>query len=139
MNKALTGYYRSFKSQHFHMGKAQVYLGVARGENAAIKLVFGGGRRGQARLLHEIEILERCRSTHIVQFLGYSMHRSQLLLIMAYLPGGTLYDSLHHPVRRSKTYQFYNRRALQRALQIDHTGDSQRLSEHREASLRVAL
>ena len=91
---------------------AQVYLGVANWEVAAIKVVTGGGRSGQAKLLHEIEILERCRSQHIVQFFGYSMQRNQLLLIMAYMPGGTLYDALHnlaHPKRRSRTYQFYNR------------------------------
>ena len=89
-----------------------MYLGVARGEVAAIKVVTGGGRSGQAKLLHEIEILEQCRSQHIVQFLGYSMQRNQLLLIMAYVPGGTLYDGLHnlgHPQRRSRTYQYYNR------------------------------
>ena len=87
----------------------QVYLGVVRGEVVAIKVVNGRERKAQAKLLHEIKILEQCKSTHIVQVLGYSMQGSQLLLIMAYIPGGNLYDSLHHPLQKTDTYQYYNR------------------------------
>ena len=40
--------------------------------DAAVKVVKGGGEREQARLLHEIKVLEQCKSTHIVQFFGYA-------------------------------------------------------------------
>ena len=39
--------------------------------DAAVKVVKGGGEREQARLLHEIKVLEQCKSPHIVQFYGY--------------------------------------------------------------------
>ena len=39
--------------------------------DAAVKVVKGGGEREQARLLHEIKVLEQCHSPHIVQFYGY--------------------------------------------------------------------
>ena len=43
-----------------------------RKSDAAVKVVKGGGEREQARLLHEIKVLEQCKSTHIVQFFGYA-------------------------------------------------------------------
>lgn len=43
-----------------------------RKSDAAVKIVKGGGEREQARLLHEIKVLEQCKSTHIVQFFGYA-------------------------------------------------------------------
>ena len=70
--------------------------------------VKGGRPSEQARLLHEILILEKCRSSHVVQFLGYAISDDGLLLCMEFLSGGTLYESL----KREATYQWYNRWAV---------------------------
>ena len=86
-------------------GFGVVYHAIVRQEEAAIKVVKGGTARDQARLLHEITVLERCRTTHIVQFLGYSRTSTSLLLCMEYCQGGTLWASL----RRCDEYQWWNR------------------------------
>ena len=83
-----------------------VYRARIRGsEEAAIKIVKGGGPEEQARLLHEITILDLCKSRHIVQFLGYSLAASDLLLCMEYMSRGTLYQSL----QTCDEFQWHNR------------------------------
>ena len=82
-----------------------VYQAVVRTENAAIKIVQGGSSAKQARLMHEIKVLERCKSCHIVQFLGYSISPEGLLLCMEYMNRGTLYHSLQD----SDEFRWHNR------------------------------
>lgn len=48
-----------------------VYRTRVRKADAAVKVVRGGDEREQARLLHEVKVLEQCNSAHIVQFYGY--------------------------------------------------------------------
>lgn len=72
---------------------------------AAIKMIKGGSAAEHARLLHEIKILESCRSTQIVQFLGYSITSDGLLLCMEFMPNGTLFSALG----KSPEFQWYNR------------------------------
>lgn len=86
-------------------GFGSVLLGIIRAEKAAIKIVKGGDASSHARFLHEIKLLEKPKSAHIVQFFGYSIAPRGVLLCMEYLPGGTLYESLH----RNGEFQWYNR------------------------------
>ena len=85
-----------------------VYQAIVRQENAALKIVKGGTAKEQARLLHEIKVLEQCRSMHIVKFLGYSVADTTLILCMELLSGGSLYDAL----RQGDEFQWYNRWSL---------------------------
>ena len=82
-----------------------VYRAIVRQEEAAVKLVTGASEQEKARFLHEIMMLERCRSTHIVQFLGYSVADSRLLLCMELMKGGSLWNAL----RQNDELQWYNR------------------------------
>ena len=82
-----------------------VLRGKVWNEDAALKIVKGGTPAEHARLLHEIKILESCRSSHIVQFFGYSISTEGLLLCMEFLSGGNLYESLG----ASDEYQWYKR------------------------------
>jgi serine/threonine protein kinase len=82
-----------------------VYRALVAREEAAIKIVKGGGAEENARLLHEIQILEICRSSHVVQFLGFSVSPNHLLLCMEYMAGGDLY----HSIRESDEFQWHNR------------------------------
>ena len=86
-------------------GFGDVYQAIVRQEQAALKTVRGGDPKEQARLLHEIKVLEQCRSVHIVQFLGYSVAGNRLLLAMELLRGGSLYNAL----RQNDEFQWYNR------------------------------
>ena len=56
--------------------------------------VKGGHPTEQARLLHEILNLERCRVCRLVHFLGYAISDDELLLCMEFTERGTLYESL---------------------------------------------
>ena len=74
-------------------------------EEAAVKMVLGGSTLQNARLLHEISILEQCKSSHITRFLGYSVSNDGLLLLMEFMPGG----NLAHSLKASTEFQWYNR------------------------------
>lgn len=86
-------------------GFGMVLRGMVWNEEAALKTVKGGSPSEHARLLHEIKILESCRSRHIVQFFGYSICADGLLLCMEFLPGGNLYRSLGS----DNEFQWWNR------------------------------
>lgn len=89
-------------------GFGMVFHAKVRQEQAAIKMVQGGSKKEQARLLHEIMVLERCKTIHVVQFLGYSISGSRILLCMEFLPGGTVWESL----RKDDEFQWYKRYIL---------------------------
>ena len=73
-----------------------------------MKVLKGNSSGHQAQLLHEIKIMERCVSAHIVRFLGYSVSDSILLLLMEYMPGGSLFEALGE----GNEFQWYNRYGL---------------------------
>ena len=86
-------------------GYGLVYHAFIRAEQAAIKIIQGGSKVKQAKLLHEIKVLEQCRSDYVVQFRGFSVSPVGLLLCMELLPRGTLFQAL----TSSDEFQWYKR------------------------------
>ena len=78
---------------------------LARREQAAVKIMKGNSSSQQAQLLHEIKMMERCVSAHIVRFLGFSVLEAGLVLVMEYMPGGSLFEALGE----GDEFQWYKR------------------------------
>ena len=78
---------------------------IVRKEEAAVKILKAGLSCQQAQLLHEIKIMERCVSAYIVRFLGYSISDGLLILLMEFMPGGTLFKALEE----GEAFRWYNR------------------------------
>ena len=93
------------QERHDHSVHFTLHRAIVRKEEAAVKLLKCGKSSEQAQLLHETKMMERCVSAHIVLFLGYSKSNGILLLLMEFMPGGTLFKALGEGVE----FQWYNR------------------------------
>jgi hypothetical protein len=78
-------------------GFGKVYKGVlqASKQNVAIKRVSPESKQGMKEFIAEITILGHLRHRNLVQLLGYSRHKSELLLVYDYMPNGSLDRFLH--------------------------------------------
>ncbi|KAE8805406.1 L-type lectin-domain containing receptor kinase IV.2-like [Hordeum vulgare] len=85
-------------------GFGKVYKGVlqlqATKQNAAIKRVAPDSKQGMKEFIAEITILGHLRHRNLVQFLGYSRHNNELLLVYDYMPNGSLDKVLHDQDRQ---------------------------------------
>uniref|UniRef100_A0ACD5ZS20 Uncharacterized protein n=1 Tax=Avena sativa TaxID=4498 RepID=A0ACD5ZS20_AVESA len=78
-------------------GFGKVYRGVLQTskQNVAIKRVSPESKQGMKEFIAEITILGHLRHRNLVQLLGYSRHKSELLLVYDYMPNGSLDRVLH--------------------------------------------
>jgi serine/threonine protein kinase len=78
-------------------GFGKVYKGVLQTlkQNVAIKRVSPESKQGMKEFIAEITILGHLRHRNLVQLLGYSRHKSELLLVYDYMPNGSLDRVLH--------------------------------------------
>ena len=95
---------------------------LARREQAAVKIMKGNSSNQQEQLLHEIKMMERCVSAHIVRFLGFSVLDAGLVLVMEYMPGGSLF----HALGEGNEFQWYKRCASSQKLAglVDRAADA---------------
>lgn len=81
-------------------GFGKVYRGDLRdGTTVAIKysVVQGAGEAGEREFQAELEVISRVHHKHLVSFLGYASEGDKRLLVLQYMPNGTLYDRIHAP------------------------------------------
>ncbi|VAH24968.1 unnamed protein product [Triticum turgidum subsp. durum] len=78
-------------------GFGKVYRGLLQNskQNVAIKRVSPESKQGMKEFIAEITILGHLRHRNLVQLLGYSRHKSELLLVYDYMPNGSLDRVLH--------------------------------------------
>ncbi|KAM0844298.1 hypothetical protein ACQ4PT_049165 [Festuca glaucescens] len=78
-------------------GFGKVYKGVLQTlkQNVAIKRVSPESKQGMKEFIAEITILGHLRHRNLVQLLGYSRHKNELLLVYDYMPNGSLDRVLH--------------------------------------------
>ncbi|XP_051203442.1 L-type lectin-domain containing receptor kinase SIT2-like [Lolium perenne] len=78
-------------------GFGKVYKGVLQTskQNVAIKRVSPESKQGMKEFIAEITILGHLRHRNLVQLLGYSRHKSELLLVYDYMSNGSLDRVLH--------------------------------------------
>lgn len=84
-------------------GFGKVYRGVLQSskQNVAIKRVSPESKQGMKEFIAEITILGHLRHRNLVQLLGYSRHKSELLLVYDYMPNGSLDRVLHAQDRQA--------------------------------------
>uniref|UniRef100_A0ACD5VBA0 Uncharacterized protein n=1 Tax=Avena sativa TaxID=4498 RepID=A0ACD5VBA0_AVESA len=84
-------------------GFGKVYRGVlqASKQDVAIKRVSPESKQGMKEFIAEITILGHLRHRNLVQLLGYSRHKSELLLVYDYMPNGGLDRVLHGQDKQS--------------------------------------
>uniref|UniRef100_A0ACD5WE21 Uncharacterized protein n=1 Tax=Avena sativa TaxID=4498 RepID=A0ACD5WE21_AVESA len=78
-------------------GFGKVYKGVLQTSKqiVAIKRVSPESMQGMKEFIAEITILGQLRHRNLVQLLGYSRHKNELLLVYDYMPNGSLDRVLH--------------------------------------------
>ncbi|KAJ6850915.1 L-type lectin-domain containing receptor kinase IV.1-like [Iris pallida] len=78
-------------------GFGRVYRGVLTESKleVAVKRVSNESRQGVKEFVAEIESIGRVRHRNLVQLLGYSRWRGELLLVYDYMPNGSLDKYLH--------------------------------------------
>ena len=75
----------------------QVYKAVMDGSTVvAVKFVQGQSRKEQERFEREVSILKSLRHTNIVQFLGASIVRGQIMLVTEFMVRGDLWTAMSH-------------------------------------------
>eukprot|EP00929_Paragymnodinium_shiwhaense_P112823 TRINITY_DN81095_c0_g1_i1.p1 TRINITY_DN81095_c0_g1~~TRINITY_DN81095_c0_g1_i1.p1 ORF type:complete len:1040 (+),score=179.24 TRINITY_DN81095_c0_g1_i1:63-3122(+) len=74
-----------------------VWKGHYNEQCVAIKQCRVGDRSETEMLMKEISHLQKLRHPRLVSFLGYCNHQPHLLLLMEYMPGGSLYSLLFGP------------------------------------------
>lgn len=62
--------------------------------DVAIKVMTRPSDEQQARFIREIMTLRACLHPKIVQFMGATMRKTQMLLVMQYMPMGDLYTNI---------------------------------------------
>ncbi|KAL2469179.1 Protein kinase superfamily protein [Forsythia ovata] len=81
-----------------------VYRGVLRdGSVAAIKMLHRGGRQGERAFRLEVDLLSRLYCPCIAQLLGYCADQNHRLLVIEYMPNGSLQKHLHPGKNQSRT------------------------------------
>ncbi|KAF9975792.1 hypothetical protein BGZ73_000383 [Actinomortierella ambigua] len=77
-------------------GYGQVYHASWNGRTAAVKKFFvvQDDIRQSAAIQHEIDMLEKLRYRHIIQFYGTTYHEGMLVLVMDYAEGGSLKSAI---------------------------------------------
>lgn len=92
-----TGYF----SEDCILGKgshSQVYKGVLKdGKQVAVKRATYARQllQDETSFDNELEILSKIWSDHLVNLLGYTREEDEKLLVVEYMPNGTLHDNLH--------------------------------------------
>ncbi|KAH7673635.1 Non-specific serine/threonine protein kinase protein [Dioscorea alata] len=78
-------------------GFGKVYKGVLPKSNTevAVKRISHESMQGMREFIAEIVTLGRLRHRNLVQLLGYSRRKGELLLVYNYMPNGSLGKSLH--------------------------------------------
>ncbi|KAF8018161.1 hypothetical protein BT93_H3147 [Corymbia citriodora subsp. variegata] len=77
-------------------GYGVVYKGVlSDGTVAAIKMLHWQGKQGERAFRIEVDLLSRLHSPYLVDLLGYCADQNHRLLILEYMPHGTLKHHLH--------------------------------------------
>ncbi|MCL7021990.1 hypothetical protein MKW94_028308 [Papaver nudicaule] len=93
------------------------------------KLIVAVKKTIHSSLLHpdnEIEILSRVRSPRLVNLLGFSLDKNDnKLLVVEFMPNGSLYDLLHSSNRRTPSLSKRVRYALQiaKAIEVLHSSN----------------
>uniref|UniRef100_A0A453AC33 Protein kinase domain-containing protein n=3 Tax=Triticinae TaxID=1648030 RepID=A0A453AC33_AEGTS len=84
-------------------GFGKVYKGLLQNskQDVAIKRVSPESKQGMKEFIAEITILGHLRHRNLVQLLGYSRHKSELLLVYDYMPNGSLDRVLHGQDKRT--------------------------------------
>ncbi|XP_030534904.1 probable serine/threonine-protein kinase PBL7 [Rhodamnia argentea] len=84
-------------------GYGVVYKGVlSDGTVAAIKMLHWQGKQGERAFRIEVDLLSRLHSPYLVDLLGYCADQNHRLLILEYMPHGTLKHHLHPPHSHSQ-------------------------------------
>ncbi|KAI3440420.1 Protein kinase domain-containing protein [Psidium guajava] len=84
-------------------GYGVVYKGVlSDGTVAAIKMLHWQGKQGERSFRIEVDLLSRLHSPYLVDLLGYCADQNHRLLILEYMPHGTLKHHLHPPHSHSQ-------------------------------------
>jgi serine/threonine protein kinase len=79
-------------------GFGKVYRGELRdGMTVAVKysVVQGDAEVGEREFQSELEVISRVHHKHLVSFLGYATDGDKHLLVLQFMPNGTLYDRIH--------------------------------------------
>ncbi|KAI6692480.1 hypothetical protein NL676_020190 [Syzygium grande] len=108
-------------------GYGVVYKGVlSDGTVAAIKMLHWQGKQGERAFRIEVDLLSRLHSPYLVDLLGYCADQNHRLLILEYMPRGTLKHHLHpaHPHSPHRPLDWGTRLAIAldcaRALEFLH-------------------
>ncbi|KAL2490484.1 Protein kinase superfamily protein [Abeliophyllum distichum] len=81
-----------------------VYRGVlSDGTVAAIKMLHREGRQGERAFRLEVDLLSRLHCPCIAQLLGYCADQNHRLLVIEYMPNGSLQKHLHPGKNQSRT------------------------------------
>jgi len=78
-----------------------VWRGTCRGQTVAIKQCKVGEQKDADMLLMEIRYLQKLRHPRLVSFLGCCNRPPHVLMLVEYMPGGSLHAVLFGPKRRS--------------------------------------
>jgi hypothetical protein len=79
-------------------GFGKVYRGELRDEmTVAVKysVVQGDAEVGEREFQSELEVISRVHHKHLVSFLGYATDDDKRLLVLQFMPNGTLYGRIH--------------------------------------------
>lgn len=78
-------------------GFGKVYKGVLAGSKleVAVKKVSHESRQGMKEFITEVVSIGRLRHRYLVQLLGYSRRKDELILVYEYMPNGSLDKYLH--------------------------------------------
>jgi serine/threonine protein kinase len=90
---------KGFKDRHLlgSGGFGMVYKGVLpmSGLEVAVKKVSHGSKQGMKEFIAEIVSIGRIRHRNLVQLLGYSRRKDELILVYDYIPNGSLEKYLY--------------------------------------------